>query len=83
MSPHRGEEDVAARLVRLGLQRDSQVRASGLDVCRDRVHPFLVALERGVQVLGPVIFRALTAAPHDKRRRTHLDGDVDRTKDLA
>ena len=77
------QEDVAARLVRLGLQRDPQVVALRLDVAGDGVEALLVALHRGVDVLGAVVLAALAPAPHDEGRRTQLGGQVDRAQHLA
>ena len=74
---------MSPRLVRLGLEADPQVVALGLDVAGDGVEPLLVALERGVDVLGAVVLAALSTAPHDEGRRAELGGEVDRVEDLA
>jgi hypothetical protein len=63
--PDRRQQDVAARLVRLGLQREPQSEVVVDDVLRERVHALAVAVEGGPHVLGAVVLRALAAAPHD------------------
>ncbi len=61
--PDRREQDVAAGLVGLGLERDAQLVALLLDVRGDRVDAVGVRLVRGVEVLGRVVLGALAAAP--------------------
>ena len=77
------QEDVAAGLVRLRLERDPQVVALALDVGGDGVDALGVALVRGVEVLRGVVLGALAAAPHDERLRAQLGGEVDVAEDLA
>ena len=79
----RGQQDVAAGLVRLGLDRDLEVVALVLDVAGDGVDALAVAVVRGLQVLGRVVLRTLAPAPHDERRGTELGGEVDVADDLA
>ena len=54
-----------------------------LDVAGDGVEALLVAVERGVQVLRPVVLAALAAAPHDEGLGAHLGGEVDGAQHLA
>ncbi|CAM5788774.1 hypothetical protein CPER28S_02292 [Cellulomonas persica] len=77
------QEDVAAGLVRLGLERDAQLVALLLDVRGDGVDAVRVRLVRGVQVLGRVVLGTLTAAPHDERVGVERRGEVDVAQDLA
>ena len=81
--PDGGQEDVAARLVGLGLQPDPEVVALGLDVRSDRVQALPVAVQGGVQVLGAVVLGPLAATPHHEGGGTHLGGEVDRGQHLA
>jgi hypothetical protein len=77
------QEDVAARLVRLGLQREAQAVAAGLGVLGERVQALAVALERRLHVLGGGDLRALAATPHDVGLRAELGGEVHVAHDLA
>ena len=79
----RREQDVAAGLVGLGLERDAQAVALLLDVRGDGVDALGVAVVRGVEVLGGVVLGALAAAPHDERVGAQLGGEVDVADDLA
>ena len=79
----RRQEDVAARLVRLGLERDAQVVAALADVLAAEVDRFLVAVERGAHVLGRVGLDALAAAPHHVHVRAELGAEVDGVERLA
>ena len=81
--PDGRQEDVAAGLVRLGLQRDLDVVAAALDVGGDRVDALGVAVEGGVDVLGAVVLAALAAAPHDEGLGAQLRGQVDVAQHLA
>ena len=65
--PDRGQEDVAARLVGLRLEREAQVVALGDDVVHEHVDRLAVALERVARVLGRRRPRCPRARP---RRRT-------------
>ncbi len=76
------QEDVAARLVGLRLQRDAQVVALLLDVGGDGVDALRVAGVRRDEVLRVVVLGALAAAPHDERGGAHLGGVVDAAQHL-
>ena len=78
-----GQQDVAPRLVRLGLQREPDVVALVADVAAEEVHRLLVAVQRGVHVLGATGLRALPAAPQDVRLRAELGGEVEVAQHLG
>ncbi len=78
-----GEQDVAARLVRLGLEGEPEVVALLEDVVAEDVEGLLVAVEGGPDVLGRTGLGTLAAAPGDERRGAELDGEVDVVGDLA
>lgn len=77
------EQDVAARLVRLGLDGELQVVALGGHVLAEEVEGLLHAVEGHPYVLGGTGLRALTAAPGDVDLRAELDGQVDVADRLA
>jgi hypothetical protein len=79
----RGQQDVAAGLVGLGLQREADAVALVLGVLRDRVDGLAVAVEGRADVLRRVGLGALAAAPHDERLRAELGGQVDVAQHLA
>ena len=79
----RRQQDVAAGLVGLGLERDAQAVALLLDVRGDGVDALGVAVVRGVEVLGGVVLGALAATPHDERVGAQLGGEVDVADHLA
>lgn len=81
--PDGREEDVAAGLVGLGLERDLDVVALVLDVRGREVEALGVALVRGVEVLGAVVLGALAAAPHDEGLGAERGREVDVAQDLA
>ena len=72
----RGQEDVAAGFVRLGLEGDAQAEVPAADVLAAEVDGFLVAVERGPDVLGRVGLDALAAAPHDVNLGAELGPEV-------
>ena len=81
--PDGREQDVAARLVGLGLDREPDAVALLLDVAGEQVDALAVAVERGADVLGLVDLGALAAAPEHVRRRAQLGGQVEVAEDLA
>ena len=81
--PDRGQEDVAARLVRLGLERERQVVALLDDVVREHVDRLAVALERVPRILRHPRLGALAAAPEDEHLGVQLGPEVDRQHRLA
>ena len=81
--PDGRQQDVAAGLVRLGLERDLDVVALVLDVAGDGVDALAVAVERGVQILGAVVLAAFPATPHDEGLGAELSGQVDVAQHLA
>ena len=79
----RGQQDVAAGLVGLGLDGEPDVVALVRDVVAEQVHGLAVAFQGAADVLGGVVFAAFAAAPHDEGLRTELGGEVDVAEDLA
>ena len=79
----RGQQDVAARLVRLGLDREPDVVALVDDVLGEQVHGLAVAVEGGPDVLGRVVLGALAAAPHHVGLGAQLGGQVEVAQHLA
>ncbi len=77
------QQDVAAGLVGLGLDRELDVVALVEHVVAKQVGGLAVALERDADVLGEVVLGALAAAPHDKRLGAKFGGQVDVAQDLA
>ena len=71
------QQDVAAGLVGLGLDREAQVVALVEDVVAEDVERLLVAVERGLDVLGRPGLGALAAAPGHEDLRAELGGEVD------
>ena len=67
--PDGGQQDVAARLVRLGLEGESQVVAAFDAVLGEEVERLAVAVERGADVFGDVDLRPLASAPEHVGRR--------------
>ena len=61
--PDGGEENVSARLVRLGLEGDPEVEPAGADVLADEIDSLFVAVERQPDVLGRLHFHALPPSP--------------------
>ncbi len=78
-----GQQDVAARLVGLRLDREPQVVAAVDDVLAEQVERLLVAVQRGGDVLGRAVLRALAAAPGDVDLGAELGGQVDVAHHLA
>src|SRR3954454_6512736 len=74
---HGRQQDVAARLVRLGLDREPEVVALVEDVRAEQVERLLVAVEGGPYVLGRARFGALAAAPGDVDLGAQFGGEVD------
>ena len=79
----RGQQDVAARLVGLGLDREADVVALVGDVVAEEVDGLAVALQRGAHILRGVVLGALAAAPHDEGLRAELGGQVQVAQHLA
>lgn len=71
------QQDVAARLVRLGLDGEPDVVALVDHIGGQQVHALLVTAERGPDVLGGPGLGALAAAPADVGGRAELGGQVD------
>ena len=81
--PDGGQEDVAARLVGLGLEREAEAVALALGVVHEHVHGLAVALERVARVLGHADLGALAPAPEDVDLAAQLGAEVDRAHRLA
>ena len=77
------QQDVAAGLVGLRLDREADVVALVGDVVAEQVHGLAVALERRADVLGRVVLGALAAAPHDEGLGAELGTEVELAEDLA
>ena len=71
------QQDVAARLVRLGLDREPQRVSVVNDVLGQHVERFLVPLERGPHVLAAPRLRAFPAAPAHVHPGPQLGRQVD------
>ncbi|MBG9885071.1 hypothetical protein ABE10_00415 [Bacillus toyonensis] len=78
-----GQEDVAARLVRLRLDRETDVVPAVGDVGGEQVHRLAVALQGEAHVLRRVILRPLAPAPHDERPGPELGGEVEVAQRLS
>ena len=72
-----GQEHVAARLVRLGLEREAQVVAAVANVRAADVDRFGVPVERRADGLGRIRLAALATTPHDVHRCAELDTELD------
>ena len=81
--PDRGQQDVAAGLVGLRLDREAHVVALAHGVRRHHVERLGVPVERGADVLGGTRLGALPAAPGDEDVRPELGGQVDVVERLA
>ncbi len=79
----RRQQDVAAGLVGLRLDREPQAVAAVDRVLRQHVDALAVAVQSGPDVLGRVGLRALAAAPEDVGRRAQLGGQVHVAHHLA
>jgi hypothetical protein len=77
------QEDVAARLVRLGLDRERHREALRDRVVREHVDRLAVALQCVARVLGRADLGALAAAPEDEHLRVQAPAEVDRPHRLA
>ena len=73
----RWQEQVAPRLIGLGLEGEAQLVAATTHVGAQGVDGFGVAVEGGSHVLGGVTLDALTSAPADVHRGAQLDAEVD------
>src|ERR1035437_2216430 len=73
----RRKQNVAARFVGLGLNSEANVVAPVGDIVPQQVHSLPVAFQRSPDVLGRVILRTFSAAPHDERLRAELGGEVE------
>ncbi len=78
-----GQQDVAARLVRLGLDRELQAVALGGHVLAEEVERFLHTVQSDAYVLGGARLGALSAAPGDVRLGAQLGRQVDVADRLA
>ena len=78
----RRQEDVAARLVGLRLEREAHVVAAVAHVAAEEVDRLAVALERVAGRLGGVGLHALAPAPEHVDRRAQLGAEVDRAHHL-
>jgi hypothetical protein len=81
--PDRRQQDVAPRLVRLGLEREPQPVPAVLDVLRQRVQALPVAVQRGPHVLGRLVLGALAPAPQHVGAGAQLGREVDVADHLA
>ena len=81
--PDRRQQDVAARLVGLGLEREPHGVALVAHVGADGVQPLDHPVERGADVLPTAVLRALAAAPHDERLGAEAGGEVDVAQHLG
>ena len=81
--PDRRQQDVAAGLVRLRLDREAHVVALVDRVLREHVDALAVTVERRPDVLGEVDLGALAAAPEDVDLRAELGREVHVPHDLA
>ena len=81
--PIGGQEDVAAGLVGLGLDREAQVVALLGDVVAQQVEGLLHPVQSDPHVLGTAGLGALAAAPGDIRAGAELGGQIDVADDLA
>ncbi|MDQ1175205.1 hypothetical protein QE430_003512 [Microbacterium testaceum] len=79
----RRQQDVAARLVGLGLDGEADVVALVGDVVAEQVDGLAVALERLADVLRGIVLGALAAAPHDEGLGAELGGEVEVAQHLA
>src|SRR3954471_8886302 len=81
--PDRGQQDVAAGLVRLGLDGEPHAVVLVDRVLGEKVDPLSVAVEGGPYVLGEVDLRAFPAAPEHVDLGAELGGEVHVVHDLA
>ncbi len=80
--PDRRQEDVAARLVRLWLERDTHVIALLAHVFAEEVERLAEALERVARRLCGVGLDTLATSPEDVEGRADLGAQVDAPHDL-
>ena len=81
--PDGGQQDVAAGLVGLGLDREAEVVALVEDVVAEQVEGLAVAVERGLHVLGRPRLGTLAPAPGHEHLRAELGGEVHLVEGLA
>jgi len=81
--PDRGQEEVAARLVGLRLEREAEPVLLCLGVLHQRVDGLPVAVERVPGILGHTGLGALAAAPADTHLGPQLRAQVDGAHRLA
>ena len=72
-----GQQDVAAGLVGLGLNRETDVVALVCDVVTKQVESFAVALEGGANVFRGVVFCTFATAPHDEGLGAEFDAEFE------
>ncbi len=77
------QQDVAARLVRLRLDREADRVVLLGDVLAEQVKGLLQAVERDPHVLGRTGLRAFAPAPGDVHLGAEVDGEVDVADGLA
>ena len=77
MCPDGRQQDVAARLVGLRLEREAQGVPPLTHVLAREVHGLGVAVERGAGVHRRVDFASFTPAPHDEHLGAELHPEVD------
>ena len=78
-----GQEDVATRLIRLGLDGEPHGVALLDDIRRENVERLLVAIERGANILCRAGLRTLTAAPEHDDSGAELGGEIEIVSNLA
>ena len=81
--PDGGQQDVAARLVRLGLDREPQAVTVVEDVAAEDVERLLVPVQRGADVLAGPGLGALPAAPAHIHPGAKLGREVQVAHDLG
>ena len=80
---HRRQQDVAARLVGLGLEREAQRVPLLAHVLAREVHRFGVAVERGARVHRRVDLAPLTPTPHHEHLGAELHAEIDGVEGLG
>ena len=81
--PEGRQQDVAARLVGLGLDREPHVVALVDDVLRQHLQTLGIAVEGGADVLAGVALGTFAAAPEHVGLGTELGREVEVAQDLA
>ena len=81
--PDRGQQDVPPRLIRLRLDRESDVVALVGHVLGEQVDRLAVTLEGTADVFGRVVLRSLPSAPHHEGLSPELDAELELPHRLA